>query len=111
MIFNNPDFTVQEKIELLERSILVHSYIYYELNENVLADYKYDHNTRQLLALKRDYPDVFKKSRYYRYFDNFESGTGFDLVSRIKKDGEGLYFRIARDAYLAVRYKNETEGI
>lgn len=106
MIFNNPDFTIRDKIELLERSILVHSYIYYELNENVLPDYKYDHNTRQLLDFKREYPDDFKKSRYYSYFDNFESGTGFDLVSRMKND-KVLYSKIARDAYLAVRYKNE----
>lgn len=106
MIFNNPNFTIQDKIELLERSILVHSYIYYELNENVLADYKYDRNTRQLLSLKREYPDIFKKSRYFEYFTDFESGTGFDLMSRVKKDSN-LYFKIARDATLTVRYKKE----
>ncbi len=101
MMFNNPDFTIQDRIELLERSILVHSYIYYELNENVLADYKYDRNTRQLLSLKKAHPDVFEKSRYYKYFTDFESGTGFDLMSKVRKDAK-LYFKIARDAALAV---------
>lgn len=74
-------FTDKEKIQLLQRSILVNSYAYYELNENILTDYQYDANTRQLLELKRSAPEAYRKSRYYRYFDNFESGTGFDLTS------------------------------
>ena len=35
-------FTDLEKIQLLQRSILVNSYIYYELNENLLSDFQYD---------------------------------------------------------------------
>lgn len=99
-------FTDKEKIQLLQRSILVNSYAYYELNENILFDYQYDENTRQLLELKKSAPDAWKKSRYYRYFENFESGTGFDLASRIKKNKK-LYNQVSRDAYLALRLKKE----
>ena len=100
------NFTDLEKIQLLQRSILVNSYAYYELNENILSDYQYDMNARQLLELKKNSPDAYKKSRYRRYFDNFESGTGFDLTSRIKSNKK-LYQQVSHDAHLALKFKNE----
>lgn len=105
MIFSK-SFTDLQKIQLLQRSILVNSYAYYELNENILPDYKYDANTRQLLELKQSNLEAFKKSRYYRYFDNFESGTGFDLASRIRKNKD-LYKKVSYDAHLALKLKKE----
>ena len=99
-------FTDKEKIQLLQRSILVNSYAYYELNENILSDFQYDTNTRQLLELKESAPEAYQKSRYYRYFDNFESGTGFDLTGRIRKNKK-LYDKVARDASLALELKKE----
>lgn len=105
MKFSKP-FTDQEKIELLQRSILVNSYAYYELDQNILSDYNYDMNTRQLLELKRSAPEAFKKSRYYRYFNNFESGTGFDLTSRLRKNKK-LYRIVSHDAGLALKLKRE----
>lgn len=105
MIFSKP-FTDLEKIQLLQRSILVNSYCYYELNENILSDYQYDMNTRQLLQLKESNPEAYRKSRYYRYFDNFESGTGFDLMYRVKKNKE-LYKIITHDGHLALKLKRE----
>lgn len=104
MIFSKP-FTDLEKIQLLQRSILVNSYAYYELDESIISDFQYDANTRQLLELKESNPEVYKKSRYYRYFDNFESGTGFDLTSRIRKNKK-LYEKVSRDAHLALKLKN-----
>lgn len=109
MNFTSKQFTDLEKIQLLQRSILVNSYAYYELNENILSDHQYDMNTRQLLQLKRDNPEVYKQSRYYDYFDNFESGTGFDLSSRIKKD-QRLYKNVSRDAYMALEMKKGRES-
>lgn len=108
MTFSNPDWSIKDKIELLQRAILVDSYAYYELNENLLADYQYDQNTRQLLEFKELYPAEFKKSRYYRYFNNFESGTGFDLTSRLQKNKK-LYSIISHDAHLALKLKRERQ--
>ena len=105
MIFTET-FTDREKIQLLQRSILVNSYAYYELNENILSDFQYDANTRQLLELKESAPEAYRKSQYYRYFDNFESGTGFDLTGRIRKNKK-LYNKVARDAELALELKKE----
>ena len=108
MKFSKP-FTDQEKIQLLQRSILVQSYAYYELNENLLSDYQYDMNTRQLLELKQSNPEAFKKSQYYKYFNNFESGTGFDLAGRLKKNKQ-LFKTVSHDAHLALKLKKERHG-
>ena len=108
MKFSKP-FSDKEKIQLLQRSILVNSYAYYELDQTILSDYQYDMNTRQLLELKKTNPEAYQKSRYYRYFDNFESGTGFDLTSRVRQNKK-LYRNIARDARIALEQKKEKHG-
>lgn len=108
MNFSNKPYTDKEKIQLLQRSILVDSYVYYELNENLLADSDYDANTRQLLALKKTNPEAWEKSRYRRYFENFESGTGFDLMYKVRKN-LNLFRKIVRDGNLALGLKEERD--
>lgn len=99
-------FSIKEKIDLLERSIMVNAYCYYEMNDNLLSDYQYDRNALQFEALKKEYPDIFEKSRYYKYFADFQSGTGFDLVSKIQAS-KSMQKKIERDASWALKLKNE----
>lgn len=103
-------FTVIEKIELLQRSILVNSYAYYVLNSNILTDFQYDANTRVLHQLKSDFPDSYSKSRYFKYFKDFESGTGFYLIGQLDDDKE-LRSRIRNDAILALELKEKEDLI
>lgn len=108
MNFSSKPFTDKEKIQLLQRSILVASYVYYELNDNFQSDRTYEMNTRQLLELKKSNPEAWERSRYRRYFDNFESGTGFDLMYRVRKN-KNLFQKIVRDGNLALGLKNERD--
>lgn len=108
MNFSSKPFTDKEKIQLLQRSILVASYVYYELDNNIQADRTYEMNTRQLLELKKSNPEAWRKSRYYKYFDNFESGTGFDLMYRLR-DNKKLFRTIVRDGNFALWLKNERD--
>jgi NAD-dependent DNA ligase len=116
MKFNKP-FNPTEKIQLLQRSILVNSFAYYELNDNILSDHQYDANARQLAELKKEYPEEFERSRYYKYFhdycsevDNAHYTSGFDLLERVRKDDKDLYRHIWIDAAMALdlkeKYKN-----
>lgn len=111
MKFNQP-FTPLEKIQLLQRSILVNSFAYYELNENILSDFQYDDNAKQLEELKKEYTDDFKRSRYYEYFHDFGSddGThytsGFDLLERVRKNDSELYRHVWIDAAMALDLKS-----
>lgn len=113
MIFSRP-YTPKEKIQLLQRSILVNSFAYYELNDNLLSDYNYDMNATQLSDLKKEYPEEFKASRYHEYFqgfcsedDNQHYTSGFDLLRQIEKKEPELYRHIWIDAIWALDLKRK----
>ena len=109
MKFHEP-FTIVERIQLLQRSILVNSFAYYELNDNILTDFQYDANARQLEELVKQHPDEFKRSRYYTYFHDFydageHATSGFDLLERVRKNDNELYRHIWIDAIMALDLK------
>ena len=113
MKFNQP-FNVVEKIQLLQRSILVNSFAYYELDSNILTDFQYDANARQLADLKKQYPTEFKRSRYNDYFhdycseeDNVHYTSGFDLLERVRKNDKQLYRYLHMDAANALDQKQK----
>ena len=109
MKFNTP-FNILEKIQLLQRWILVQSFAYYELNDNIATDFQYDANARQLEELAKANPKEFKRSRYYDYFHDFyctdeHATSGFDLLERVKKNDKELYRHIWIDAAMALDMK------
>lgn len=113
MKFHKP-YTPVEKIQLLQRSILVNSFAYYEMNDNILTDFQYDANARQLEELVKEYPDEFKRSRYYLYFNDFydageHATSGFDLLERVRKNDSELYRHIHIDAAMALDLKQKGE--
>ena len=72
--------TTQEYIDFLQRFIIVHSYIYYELDNNVISDKEYDAKSKELVKYKNEYPDLWKNSMYYKQFgDDYNGSTGFTL--------------------------------
>ena len=111
MKYNKP-FNFAERIQLLERSILVNSFAYYILDDNILNDFQYDDNAKELAELKKEHPEDFKRSRYYEYFKDYCSDdgnsvftSGFDLLERVRKADYDLYSRLHEDASLALRLK------
>jgi len=71
--------TIIERFNQLERQILVHSYLYYGLDKNIIGDSEFDHMMYYMVELMGSNPDDFSKSVYYVQFKNFEGGTGSDL--------------------------------
>lgn len=102
-----PDWSDETKISLLQRWILVQSYIYYELNENVSSDFEYDDNVKQLFRLIEENPDAFYCSRYYLYFKEYEPGctSGFELLEKVRKKDDRLFRHLGIDATLALDTK------
>ena len=113
MKFHEP-FTIVEKIQLLQRSILVNSFAYYELDENILSDFQYDANAMQLAKMKKEHPEEFKRSRYYDYFhdyctdvDGAHYTSGFDLLERVRQKDKQLYRYLHMDAANALDQKRK----
>ena len=115
MKFNKP-FNVVEKIQLLQRWILVQSFAYYELNGNIASDFTYDTNAMQLADLMKQYPNEAKRSRYHSYFhdyvntdDDIHYTSGFDLLNRVRKSDKQLYRYIHMDAAMALDLKDKRQ--
>ena len=62
-----------------ERQLLVHSYIYYELDKSIIEDDKWSKWAFELCDLRDDHRDIFEKSEYAKEFEDFDGSTGFDL--------------------------------
>ena len=76
----NTNLTTQQYIDYLQRYIILHSYIYYELNGSSISDKKYDEKAKELVKYKNNYPELWKKSMYYKQFgDEYNGATGFTL--------------------------------
>lgn len=72
--------TTQNYIDFLQRYIIVHSYIYYELNDNYISDKDYDAKAKELTKYRNEYPELWKNSMYYKQFgDDYNGATGFTL--------------------------------
>ena len=74
------DLTIQDYIDFLQRFIILHSYIYYELDNNYISDMEYDKKSKELVRYKNEYPDLWKNSMYYKQCgDDYNGATGFTL--------------------------------
>lgn len=74
------ELTIQDRIDFLQRYIIVHSYIYYELDNNIISDKEYDAKSKELVKYKNDYPELWKTSEYYPQFgSDYNGATGFTL--------------------------------
>lgn len=70
---------ILELINRRQRQILVHSFIYYQLNDNIVPDHVFDEWVRELSHLMKKYKEIAKKSECYKDFKYFDGSTGFDL--------------------------------
>jgi NAD-dependent DNA ligase len=104
MQFNNPYWSVKQKIEMLEKWLIIHSILYYELNTNIVSDYTFDMNARQLLEYKKQYPDIFKQSKWYYIFKDFKT-SGFYIFKKLKREEQMNLLNEAQ--YLLNMYNNK----
>jgi hypothetical protein len=76
MNLNNEILTL---INRRRRQILVHSYLYYRLNTNLIDDHTYDAWSKELAELQRKYPEESSAGIYARDFADYDGSSGFDL--------------------------------
>ena len=79
-----PLFNINNNIVSLIRrrmlQIAVHSYIYYELNENIISDETWSKWAKELVELIKKYPKEFKTIKHHEWFEDFDGSTGFQFV-------------------------------
>jgi hypothetical protein len=74
--------TLQEKIKQRRAQMLVHSCIYYELDDNIVSDHTWQRWAEELQKLQEDHPEYLKIGFYDHYFKDWDSATGAHLPHR-----------------------------
>lgn len=78
-IFSGKDLEVADLILRRRMQMLVHSYIYYKLDTNIISDKSFDRLGRELVQLQADYPEIAKQVEYADAFKDWDASTGFNL--------------------------------
>lgn len=99
------DLTPVEKIDFVARYIIIHSILYYEMDESIISDKKFDRKAQSLVSLMEKYPKSLKKSMYYNVIYDFDGSTGFHLYGRLTKSQKRYHKQIA---YNVLKHYKET---
>lgn len=73
---------IVSKIKRRRLQILVHSIIYYKLDDNVVSDATWNRWSAELMELQKKYPNESKKAPMHEMYKDFDGSTGFDLAER-----------------------------
>jgi NAD-dependent DNA ligase len=76
------DQTLKEKIKQRRAQMLIHSCIYYEMNDNIVTDHKWQEWADELQKLQEDNPDSCKIGFFDYEFNNWTGATGNHLPHR-----------------------------
>lgn len=82
--------TSKQLIWRYQQQFLIHSYIYYKLDDNIIPDHQYDWICETLKGLMEKHPDYAKELKYHELCLGLDSsGSGFyiqdypeEIVSR-----------------------------
>jgi hypothetical protein len=84
------------KADYLERAIIIHSIIYYQMSENVISDKMFDNLSKQFLELRNSMQEKeFRQTEYYELFKDFDGNTGFYLYDGLNKKQKKYLTNIA----------------
>lgn len=79
-IFSGEELKIAEKIQQRRYQMLVHSYIYYEMNENIISDSKWSKWATELAELQTKYPSIANTVVYAEDFADWDGSSGAFLT-------------------------------
>lgn len=79
-IFEGEELKIAEKIQQRRYQMLVHSYIYYEMNENIISDSQWSKWAMELAELQRKYPDIAEQVVFADDFAGWDGSSGAFLT-------------------------------
>lgn len=71
--------SIAELLNRRRRQILVHSVIYYKMNDNLISDTTWSVWATELEELQAKYPGIAAKVPYAKEFEGFDHSTGMNL--------------------------------
>ena len=98
-IFSGDDLRIAEKIQRRRYQMLVHSYIYYELDENLISDSLWSQWATELAELQRKYPEIAKSVEYSTDFVGWDGSSGAFLTYTNKPNIISIAHSLVRNRY------------
>lgn len=75
-IYQGEQLKIAELILQRRLQMLVHSYIYYELNDNIISDSTWSKWAVELADLQNKYPEIAKTVEWAEAFKDWDGSTG-----------------------------------
>ena len=76
------DDEIKAKIRQRRAQMLIHSCIYYELNDNIVSDHRWQSWADELEQLQKKHPHCCKINFFDKEFENWNGATGNHLPHR-----------------------------
>lgn len=97
-IFTDPsELKIAELIQQRRYQMLIHSCIYYRLNDSYISDHQWSEWAMELKELQDTYPKISEKVTLYEYFKDWNGSSGaflpLDLDWVIQKARDLLNYR------------------
>lgn len=92
-LFSGEELKIAELILRRRRQMLVHSYIYYERDENIISDKQWSEWGVELAKLQEQYPHIASQLDWADDFEDWDGSTGAFLPLkdyRVVNKGEQL---------------------
>lgn len=75
-MYSGNELKIAELIQRRRLQLLIHSYLYYELDTNIIDDKKWDTWARELVDLQKQYPELSNNVSYFEEFRDWDASTG-----------------------------------
>lgn len=62
-----------------QNQLLVHSFLYYQLDTNIISDTTFDLWSDELAKAMKSHPKLAEQTHHYKAFKDFDGSSGFDL--------------------------------
>lgn len=70
---------IQSRINQRRAQVLVHSFLYYQMDASYIDDHKFDEWAKELAELQKKHPEIAEKCIFAEAFRSFTGSTGYDL--------------------------------
>lgn len=74
--FTEEELPIASVIQRRRLQLLIHSFIYYELNKNIVSDHEFDRWSKELVTLQADNPELLDRIVYAEAFNDWDGSTG-----------------------------------
>lgn len=113
-IFTDPsELKIAERIQQRRYQMLIHSCIYYRLNDSYVSDHQWSEWAMELKELQDTYPKISEKVTLYEYFKDWNGSSGaflpLDLDWVMQKARDLLNYREEKAFNLQKLVKKQTK--